>query len=514
MDWEVDQASESEGHWEGAGPLGEPFRQGSYLVTALGEGGEASERTSLVVLGPPIIKYFLSSSEVAPPGAAVELRWEVAGAAEAEIDGQPIPVPTGRLEVTTKTDRYVILRAANVAGEVSSAVRIRPASTAVPTFTPTPTFAPASTETPTPTAYAPIVITTTPTTPPTFTPTSTAMPTFTPTFTHTPTSTRTPTPRPSVVDTITVDARPVGIARRPSTGWLYVPAMGGNVVDAIDPATRRVIRVTRPFNQPVDVGISPDSRWLYVANRGSNYLNVVDLQPPLGSEFPDWGRSTGASPYGLAVAPNAPNGLPVVVANSGTSSPGLASVISSSSSSWTATVGDGPRGVVILPNASRTYVANTSAGTVTVFSGIPTARQAPLATIKVGGSPIGIAAAPKSDLVYVANRQLNSLQIIDVKTNAVVATVRVGSSPVGVAAGPEGRWVYVMNEGSDDVSVVEVGPRAVRFTLKVGNSPQDAAITPDGNTIYVTNLNSNSISVIQWPLVAGVVPIRPTSPIR
>jgi YVTN family beta-propeller protein len=103
-----------------------------------------------------------------------------------------------------------------------------------------------------------------------------------------------------------------------------------------------------------------------------------------------------------------------------------------------------PNGVVILPDGSKAYVANTVSGTVTVIpldleSGkIPTASK----NILVGKEPYGLALTPNGTRLYVTNTRSGSVSVINTSTDAIVATI------TGLA--PEPRGIAITNDGDAD----------------------------------------------------------------
>ena len=106
-------------------------------------------------------------------------------------------------------------------------------------------------------------------------------------------------------------------------------------------------------------------------------------------------------------------------------------------------VGNEPNGVVLMPDGSRAYVANTIDGTVSVLTVDTTAdppAQVISPRIRVGTEPYGLALTPNGRKLYVTNSRSNTVTVITTTTNAIVRNIRVGPEPRGIA---------ITNDGDD-----------------------------------------------------------------
>jgi YVTN family beta-propeller protein len=102
-------------------------------------------------------------------------------------------------------------------------------------------------------------------------------------------------------------------------------------------------------------------------------------------------------------------------------------------------VGLEPRCVAVSPNDLEAYVTNGISGTVSVVSlsqlstsDVPT-RFEVVATIPVGTEPRGCALTADGTLLYVANHTAGTVSIINTASRAVVGTVPVGRNPTAIA---------------------------------------------------------------------------------
>ena len=106
-------------------------------------------------------------------------------------------------------------------------------------------------------------------------------------------------------------------------------------------------------------------------------------------------------------------------------------------------VGNEPNGVVLMPDGSRAYVANTIDGTVSVLTVDTTADPAAQVInpkIRVGTEPYGLALTPNGTKLYVTNSRSNTVTVISTRTKTVVRNIRVGPEPRGIA---------ITNDGDD-----------------------------------------------------------------
>ncbi len=191
------------------------------------------------------------------------------------------------------------------------------------------------------------------------------------------------------------------------------------------------------------------------------------------------------------------------------------------------------------------YVANNSAGTVSVFN---IANNTAVTTITVGSFPYAVAVDQPGKFAYVTNSGDGTVSVISTSTNKVVSTVPVpgaftialspsgktayvgtGSAvavlntatkkvttsisvpnPIGLAVTSNGAFVYVVSSSPGNVVVISTLTNAIVATIPVGtNIPISVVISPDGQTAYVTNYNANTVSVVRTGnnTVANTIPV-------
>jgi YVTN family beta-propeller protein len=103
-----------------------------------------------------------------------------------------------------------------------------------------------------------------------------------------------------------------------------------------------------------------------------------------------------------------------------------------------------PNGVAIMPDGSRTFVANTVSGTISILkASLPNGVISKNAqVVKVGTEPYSVVLTPNGKYLYVANARSNNISVIDTVACSVVKTI-----PLTV---PEPRGLAISNDGDED----------------------------------------------------------------
>lgn len=163
----------------------------------------------------------------------------------------------------------------------------------------------------------------------------------------------------NLLSTITLAARPLGVAVDPTANRIYVA--NGNSISVIDGAINSVIGaiVDPNLTSPVAVAVNPTTNTIYVA-QGSNSLAVIDgVTNSVTATI-----AVGAS--AAAVAVDAQTNF-IYVANAGN-----VTVIDGATNATT-TLTDpkavNPVAVAVNSTANKIYVANSGSNSVTVIDG-------------------------------------------------------------------------------------------------------------------------------------------------
>jgi YVTN family beta-propeller protein len=128
-------------------------------------------------------------------------------------------------------------------------------------------------------------------------------------------------------------------------------------------------------------------------------------------------------------------------------------------------------------------------------------RTAEPTAITVGEGPSGIVILPDGKRAYTLNS--STISVIDLSTNQVTTTIdNVGNvqSATVPALTPDGKYLYVpVFDGSSPGTVVVISTEIdsiVGTPIPVGNEPLALAIAPSGKRAYVSNYGDNTVTVI------------------
>jgi YVTN family beta-propeller protein len=169
-------------------------------------------------------------------------------------------------------------------------------------------------------------------------------------------------------------------------------------------------------------------------------------------------------------------------------------------------VGATPGFVAVSPNGRQLYVANRTAGVVTV---VDSAVDAVTATIPISaGPPQFLSFAPDGSRLYVSvyndERTIAAVAVIDTADNRVVTTVPVRTRPYLGAVTPDGSRLFVPNHDSGTISVIDTASDTVVDEAQVPPNPHWIEFTPDGSRAYVANHESALVTQLD-PTTLDVV---------
>jgi YVTN family beta-propeller protein len=178
----------------------------------------------------------------------------------------------------------------------------------------------------------------------------------------------------------------------------------------------------------------------------------------------------------------------------------------------TVAVGNTPGFVVVAPNGRQAYIANRTAGVVTV---VDTAVNRVTATIPVpAGPPQFLAFSPDGRRIYVSvwndERTIAAVGVLDTTTNSIIATIPVRTRPYLAAVTPDGTKLYVPNHDSGTVSVIDTATNAVTSEIRVAPNPHWIEFSKDGTRAYIANHESNVVSVLDMSnnTVLAEIPVQ------
>jgi YVTN family beta-propeller protein len=140
-------------------------------------------------------------------------------------------------------------------------------------------------------------------------------------------------------------------------------------------------------------------------------------------------------------------------------------------------VGNQPTDIVLSPDETRAYAANSGNNTLSV---IDLSLQQEIYTIPVGSAPQGMTLSSNGLFACVINRMADTVSVVDLTAQQVVTTISVGSSPHSIALSPDEAFGYVTNSEERTLSVLDLQTYQEIERINVGRGPEDVTISPDG----------------------------------
>lgn len=149
---------------------------------------------------------------------------------------------------------------------------------------------------------------------------------------------------------------------------------------------------------------------------------------------------------------------------------------------------DGRRLYVSQPNLDSITVIDAKSNTVTGTLMLPAQSD-----------PRGITLSHKGDRIYVANAGTATVSVFSTFDNHPIASIPVGSSPIEIALTPGDDRAYVTDGGDNTVAIIDTASNSVVNTIAVVDA-EAIAITQDGTRAYITNGFDATVSVVDLAL--------------
>jgi YVTN family beta-propeller protein len=104
----------------------------------------------------------------------------------------------------------------------------------------------------------------------------------------------------SVVATIPIGSRSVGIAISPNGAFAYAANLNADSVSVINTTTNTVVATVPVGNHPSKIAFTPNGAFAYVTNNGTNDVSVIDTSTHTVVAT----VTVGAGPFGIAITPD------------------------------------------------------------------------------------------------------------------------------------------------------------------------------------------------------------------
>jgi YVTN family beta-propeller protein len=325
-----------------------------------------------------------------------------------------------------------------------------------------------------------------------------------------------------IAPTATDDSPPEAAAR------IYVTNSAGDTINAIDPATNKVVQTIRGIELPHGIAFSPDGARIYVSNESESVLDVVDRKSgEILKKIPLSDR-----PNNLAITRDGKRVLVGIRAQ-----PGSIDVIDTTTLSRIKSipVNGSVHNVYVTPDG-KFAVSGSIENKATTVVDLQTDQAIWGVKFDTAVRPMTFETNPDGSThrIFLQLSGFNGFAVVDFATHAEVARIQLPSQPggFGVAEGrtstpshgigvsPDGKALWVNSTFANAVfkyslpdlkllgyvPLPEVHPTGHAPT---GSVPEWITFTPDGKTIYVSNSGAGSVSVIDAALMkeVAVVPV-------
>ncbi|MGQ9674620.1 MAG: COG1470 family protein [Chloroflexota bacterium] len=129
VQWKVENADEVLLDGKRVDPEGKqpvtPVENRELSLLAKNAGGEVSKSLGLVLIRPPEIRSLKAEPQEVRAGEATMVRYEIWGADEAVLDGEPVPLRTGEMKLVPTETKVHVLAARNAVGETVREIEIK-----------------------------------------------------------------------------------------------------------------------------------------------------------------------------------------------------------------------------------------------------------------------------------------------------------------------------------------------------------------------------------------------------
>ena len=144
-------------------------------------------------------------------------------------------------------------------------------------------------------------------------------------------------------------------------------------------------------------------------------------------------------------------------------------------------------------------VANTGSNTVSIVSLLPATGVT--ATITVGTQPVAILIDSTGTYAYIANMGSGTVSQINLSTHAVVGTATVGSTPTSLAMDPSATAFWV--GGLNYISKVTISSLAVATTYPITGQVTSLSVSSGQNSYVYTSVNGTTFTGAHAELSSG-----------
>jgi YVTN family beta-propeller protein len=286
----------------------------------------------------------------------------------------------------------------------------------------------------------------------------------------------------------------------------YVSNSYGDTISVIDAATNELIdTIPMDFgtkkviprwpegeveiaNAPMNPTFTPDGRLLYVADSQGSNIAVIDPQTNTVTETID----LDMRPCDLAFTPDGGRMVVTLINESPFEGQGAVMVmeLATGKELSRAIIGTNPEEVAITPDGSRAYAVSNSLWAIDVATG-DVVRD-----IYLPHHCYDALASPDGEHIYLsATFGSDKIVIVDTETNAVTGEIDV-LMPCGMVISPDAQRMFVTNVYANSLQVVDLETNAVTATAPMGEIPCYIELTQDGSRAFICHPTTDTVTVV------------------
>jgi len=157
-------------------------------------------------------------------------------------------------------------------------------------------------------------------------------------------------------------------------------------------------------------------------------------------------------------------------------------------------VGKNPGPMVILPDSSKVFVADTGEAKV---SAVDIASRQLLSHLEMAALPSALLLKPDGGEIFVLSAQGSSLSIVDAFHDNVELNMTTGREPSSAVIRRNQSVLYIANAGDGSVTALEVENRTVLSSTHAGTEPRSLALTPDERYLVVADAASSDVAILR-----------------
>lgn len=294
---------------------------------------------------------------------------------------------------------------------------------------------------------------------------------------------------------------------------LLVLNKGDRTMAIVDTATLEVVGRVPTGPDPHEVEASSDGKYAYISNysRGNgaaNTITVIDLAAKAPAAPIDLGQIS--RPHGLDYS-----GGKLYFTAQGS---GVAGRIDPASRriEWTVSTGqDGTHMILVSPDGSHVFTANTASGSVSILDRSGTGAQASdwhVTTVPVGRGAEGFDLSPDGKELWAANAGDATVSIVDVASRRVVQTLPVRFARANrLVFTPDGKRVLISDLGGRELIVLDAAARKEIARIDVKGGAAGLLVDPDGTRAFLSVGSQNAVAIVDLAslTVARWIPTGP-----